>query len=78
MFSGPVFWGVKALTIWSHMVEGQHSVARCDLFANYFASKSDCIYSELDSGLNVQNLDVRHIHLVPFYRIAFSLCNPRL
>lgn len=33
-------------------------MACCDLFANYFSGAINCINSELDAGLHVQNLDV--------------------
>lgn len=35
-------------------VEGEHIVAHCGVFANYYTGKVNRIHSELGAGLNVQ------------------------
>lgn len=55
------------------VVEGVHSVAHCDSFANYFTGIIDCIRSDLDGKLNVQNLDVLACPSCPVLRDCFRL-----
>lgn len=40
------------------VVKGEHSIAHCDMFPSNFAGKIDLIHSELDAGLNIQDLEV--------------------
>lgn len=58
LYGGPFPNSTGALQSGPLEVEEEHSVARCDLFANYFAGKIDHICSELNDGLIAQSLDV--------------------
>lgn len=54
VFSGSAW----AFMICPSELEGEHSIAHCDLFANYLASKINCIHSQLDAGIQRESLDI--------------------
>lgn len=54
-------------------VEGEHSVACFDLFANYFAGKIDHIHSELDA----RSLDVQEHPSSPILWDCFKIMQPQ-
>lgn len=57
-------------------VEGKHSTALCDLFANYFTGKTDCICVELDIRCQGQNLHSTQDSSCPVLCDCFQVMQP--